>query len=63
MRAAGVRSRVICRALRLATSVALGVMLSVSRHAARTDDTDTEAATRELQSLPENLRTDNPTQL
>ncbi len=47
----------------LATSVALGVMLSVSRHAARTDDTDTEAATRELQSLPENLRTDNPTQL
>lgn len=47
----------------LATSIALGVMLSVSRHAARTDDKDTEAATRELQSLPENLRTDNPTQL
>ena len=47
----------------LATSIALGVMLSVSRHAARTDDKDTEAATRELQSLPENLRTDNSTQL
>ncbi len=47
----------------LATSVAFGVMLSVSRHAARTGDKDTEAATIELQSLPENLRTDNPTQL
>ncbi|MBD5276069.1 MAG: FtsW/RodA/SpoVE family cell cycle protein [Bacteroides sp.] len=47
----------------LATSVAFGVMLSVSRHAARTDDKDAEAATIELQSLPENLRTDNPTQL
>ena len=47
----------------LATSIAIGVMLSVSRHAARTTDTDDEAATRELQSLPENLRTDNPTQL
>lgn len=47
----------------LATSIALGVMLSVSRHAARKNDTDDEAATTELQSLPENLRTDNPTQL
>ena len=47
----------------LATSMALGIMLSVSRHAARTTDTDDSAATIELQSLPENLRTDNPTQL
>lgn len=47
----------------LATSVALGVMLSVSRHAARVNDSDAEAAQRELQSLPENLRTDNPTSL
>lgn len=44
----------------LATSLALGVMLSVSRHAARVNDDDSDAATRELQSLPENLRTDNP---
>ncbi len=45
----------------LATSIALGVMLSVSRHAARVSDDDTEATRREIQSLPENLRTDNPT--
>lgn len=44
----------------LATSMALGVMLSVSRHAARVNDEDSDAAQRELQSLPENLRTDNP---
>lgn len=47
----------------LATSIALGVMLSVSRHAARTGTADDTAATLELQSLPENLRNENPTQL
>jgi cell division protein FtsW len=44
----------------LATSIALGIMLSVSRFAARTDDT--VAVQQELQTLPERLRKDNPAQ-
>jgi len=46
----------------IATSVALGVMLSASRWAARKNDAD-ETIRRELSSLPENIATDNPSQL
>lgn len=46
----------------IATSLALGVMLSASRWAARKNDDD-EARTRELSSLPENIATNNPSQL
>ena len=46
----------------IATSLALGVMLSASRWAARKDDTD-EAKQQELSTLPENIATDNPSQL
>ncbi len=42
----------------LATSIALGVMLSVSRHAARYNDS--VAVKQELSVLPENLQNDNP---
>lgn len=45
----------------LATSLALGVMLSASRWAARKDDE--EAGRQELSSLPENIANDNPAQL
>lgn len=44
----------------LATSIALGIMLSVSRHAARNNDS--LAVQQELENLPETLRKDNPTQ-
>ena len=46
----------------LATSVALGIMLSTSRHAARKGD-DREAVAKELEALPENLQSSNPSQL
>lgn len=46
----------------LATSIALGVMLSASRWAARKTDT-AETIQHELSSLPENIATDNPSQL
>ncbi len=46
----------------IATSIALGIMLSASRWAARKNDTD-EAMRAELSSLPENIATDNPSQL
>lgn len=46
----------------LATSLALGIMLSVSKWAARTND-DEDAFRHELSSLPENLATDNPSQI
>ncbi|MDE7150783.1 MAG: FtsW/RodA/SpoVE family cell cycle protein, partial [Candidatus Amulumruptor sp.] len=45
----------------LVTSIAFGVMLSVSRHTARTGKRDAERA--EIESLPEDLRTANPTHL
>ncbi|MBD5308523.1 MAG: FtsW/RodA/SpoVE family cell cycle protein [Paramuribaculum sp.] len=45
----------------LITSIAFGVMLSVSRHTARTGKR--QEIKRELESLPEDLRTANPTQL
>ena len=45
----------------IATSLALGVMLSASRWAARKDDV--EAGRKELSSLPENIANDNPAQL
>ncbi len=46
----------------IATSIALGIMLSASRWAARKNDAD-ETIRRELSSLPENIATDNPSQL
>ena len=46
----------------IATSLALGVMLSASRWAARKNDDD-ETQKLELSSLPENIATDNPSQL
>lgn len=46
----------------IATSIALGVMLSASRWAARKTDT-AETIQQELSSLPENIATDNPSQL
>ncbi len=46
----------------IATSLALGVMLSASRWAARKDD-DAEVAQAELSSLPEKIANDNPSQL
>lgn len=46
----------------LATSLALGIMLSVSKWAARTND-DEDAFRHELSSLPEHLATDNPSQI
>lgn len=45
----------------LVTSIALGIMLSVSRHAALKDDK--EAIRAEMKVLPENLHSDNPSQL
>ncbi len=45
----------------LVTSIAFGIMLSVSRHTARTGKKD--ALKAEIDSLPEDLRTVNPTQL
>ncbi len=45
----------------LITSIAFGVMLSVSRHTARTGKR--QEIKRELDALPEDLRTANPTQL
>ena len=46
----------------LATSLALGIMLSVSKWAARIND-DEDAFRHELSSLPEQLATDNPSQI
>lgn len=46
----------------IATSIALGIMLSASRWAARKTD-NAETIQRELSSLPENIATDNPSQL
>jgi cell division protein FtsW len=45
----------------IATSIALGIMLSVSRSAVRIDD-DAETQEQELKTLPEQLRKDNPAQ-
>lgn len=45
----------------IVTSIALGIMLSVSRHAAVKGDK--EAIRAEMKVLPENLRSDNPSQL
>lgn len=45
----------------IATSLALGVMLSASRWAARKDDD--EAGRQELATLPDNIATENPSQL
>lgn len=45
----------------LVTSIAFGIMLSVSRHTARTGKKD--AVKAEIEALPEDLRTVNPTQL
>ncbi|MDE6130811.1 MAG: FtsW/RodA/SpoVE family cell cycle protein [Muribaculaceae bacterium] len=45
----------------LVTSIALGIMLSVSRHAAVKGDK--EAIRAEMKALPENLHSDNPSQL
>lgn len=45
----------------LATSMALGIMLSASRWAAR--KSDTEAVKQELSTLPENIASDNPSQI
>lgn len=44
------------------TSVAFGMMLSVSRHAVRHRSKKTEIR-REIEALPEDLRAENPTQL
>lgn len=46
----------------LATSLALGVMLSASRWAARKSDDD-EARNNELSTLPEEIANDNPSQI
>lgn len=46
----------------LATSLALGIMLSTSKWAARNKDDD-DAFRQELSSLPEQLATDNPSQI
>lgn len=46
----------------IATSLALGVMLSASRWAARKEDGD-EAHQTELSTLPENVATNNPSQI
>lgn len=46
----------------IATSIALGVMLSASRWAARTDDGE-ETIRRELSTLPEEIATDNPSNI
>ena len=46
----------------IATSLALGVMLSASRWAARKSD-GVEAGNRELSSLPDKIATNNPSQL
>jgi cell division protein FtsW len=45
----------------IATSIALGIMLCVSRSAVRIED-GSEAQEQELQTLPEQLRKDNPAQ-
>lgn len=45
----------------IVTSIALGIMLSVSRHAAVKGDK--EAIRAEMKALPENLHSDNPSQL
>lgn len=45
----------------LITSIAFGIMLSVSRHTARTGKR--QDIKQELEALPEDLRTENPTQL
>ncbi len=46
----------------LITSIALGVMLSVSRHAVRNNEKRKEI-NDEINALPEELRAANPTQL
>lgn len=46
----------------IATCVALGIMLSASRWAARTTDGE-DAFRRELSALPDNIATDNPSQI
>jgi cell division protein FtsW len=46
----------------IATSIALGVMLSTSRSATRISDGE-ENFTRELKSMPENIANENPSQL
>lgn len=46
----------------LITSIALGIMLSVSRHAVRNTEKKNDIA-NEINSLPEELRAANPTQL
>lgn len=45
----------------IATSLALGVMLSASRWAARKDDI--EAGKQEIANLPDNIATENPSQI
>lgn len=46
----------------IATSIALGIMLSASRHAARKGDEE-ETIRQEIEALPENLQSSNPSQL
>ena len=46
----------------IATSMAIGIMLSVSRHAARVRDSG-DTASDELEILPENVRSENPAML
>lgn len=46
----------------IATSMAIGIMLSVSRHAARVRDSG-DTASDELEILPENIRSENPAML
>ena len=46
----------------LVTSIAFGVMLSVSRFAVRTNAKKKEIR-QEIDALPEEMRADNPTQL
>ena len=45
----------------IVTSIALGIMLSTCRHAAFKDDK--EAIRKEIEALPENMQSDNPSQL
>ena len=45
----------------IATSIAFGIMLSVSRHAARFNDS--AAVKQELEILPENVQSSNPSLL
>ena len=46
----------------LVTSIAFGIMLSVSRFAVRTDS-QRKIQKQEAESLPENMRAENPTQI